>query len=94
MRKNHFCISKHQLWALQCICLLVFSSCTSEFEPFRQSQNDELLEFTFTTADSRANINSDGSGYFTEGDVIGLCISNRDGVEFRKLKFSNGRHHY
>lgn len=91
MRKNHFCISKHQLWAFLCICLLVFSSCTSEFEPFRQSQNDEFLEFTFTTADSRANINSDGSGYFTEGDVIGLCISNGDKTEFRKLEFSNGQ---
>lgn len=91
MRKNHFCISKHQLWVLQCICLLVFSSCTSEFEPFRQSQNDEFLEFTFTTADSRANINSDGSGYFTEGDVIGLCISNGGRTEFRKLEFSNGQ---
>lgn len=44
----------------------------------------------FTTAETRADLNSDGSGNFAEGDRIGLYIDNSSSVEYREVTLKNG----
>lgn len=92
MRKNRVCyLMKYQLLVILGIFLLVFSSCSSDFEDLRYLHNDELIEFAFITTESRAGLNSDGSGFFSEGDVIGLHINNGNKTEFRKLTYIGGK---
>ncbi len=72
--------------------LLFLFSCTSEIDKLDETQNNgEYIEFTFSTNNSRANVNADGSGFFTEGDAVGLYINNGSKTEFRKLIYSGGK---
>lgn len=90
-KKNFFYLIKCQLWVFLCCFLLVLSSCYSDFEDSKYVQNDGFIELTFISNESRASINSDGSGSFSEGDVIGLHINNGEKTEFRKLTYIDGR---
>lgn len=88
---------KHLLFflnPLQCIFIggLLLFSCSTNFNDFYESQNnnEEYIEFTFTTNNSRANVDFDGSGFFKNGDVIGLYINDGHETEFRKLTYING----
>ncbi|WP_417130194.1 IdeS/Mac family cysteine endopeptidase [Phocaeicola sp.] len=91
MKRNHSNLFSHSLQTFLCIGLLIASSCTSEFEDSPQVQKDEYIEFSFNTIDSRASVNQYGNGNFTEGDVIGLYISNGSQTEFRKLTYVEGK---
>lgn len=82
--------SHHSIFMLG--VLLFLFSCTSEIDKLDETQNNgEYIEFTFSTNNSRANVNADGSGFFTEGDAVGLYINNGSKTEFRKLIYSGGK---
>ena len=84
-------IEKSTWWICLFTCLfLVFSSCSPE-QDFLGEQNDGYLHLSFSKSDTRADLNPDGSGSFSEGDKIGLYIDNGNEVQYRELTYSNGQ---
>lgn len=52
--------------------------------------DDGYLHLTFTKSGTKASIGSDGSGEFTNGDRIGLFISDGTTDSYRELSLDNG----
>lgn len=71
------------LWRLLILFALCLSSCTDKFESTGNGTGDsEYLDLYFHWSDTRADISEDGSGTFTEGDKIGLIVSNGDDKQY------------
>ena len=66
------------------------AACTSELDESISELNGIYLDLNFTTAETRANLNPDGTGSFSEGDKIGLYINNNTSVEYREVTLTNG----
>lgn len=79
------------LWRLLILFALCLSSCTDKFESTGNGTGDsEYLDLYFHWSDTRADISEDGSGTFTEGDKIGLIVSNGDDRQYRELTYTGG----
>lgn len=70
---------------------LFFFSCSSEFQDNYQDRNNEYLDIVFSKEETRADLASDGSGSFTEGDKVGLYIQGDKGLSYRELTYSGGQ---
>ena len=66
------------------------AACTSELDESISELNGIYLDLNFTTTETRANLNPDGTGSFSEGDKIGLYINNTTSVEYREVTLTNG----
>lgn len=64
------------------ILFLSFFSCFSEFQDNYQESDDGYLDIVFSKEETRADLASDGSGSFTEGDK---------GLSYRELTYSGGQ---
>lgn len=73
------------------ILSLFFFSCSSEFQDNYQDRNNEYLDIVFSKEETRADLASDGSGGFTEGDKVGLYIQGDKGLSYRELTYSGGQ---
>lgn len=83
---------KTSFWCiLLCTGFLYFlSGCSSEQDLDGGITGDEFLHFEFKKTETRATLDTDGSGSFSEGDKIGLYISSNLGVQYRELTFHDG----
>lgn len=73
--------------------ILAFSlqSCSKSDNYGQKPQDDDgYLHLTFTKSETKASINSDGSGEFTNGDRIGLFVSDGTINSYRELTLDNG----
>ena len=73
------------------ILFLSFFSCSSEFQDNYQESDDGYLDIVFSKEETRADLASDGSGSFTEGDKVGLYIQGDKGLSYRELTYSRGQ---
>lgn len=73
------------------ILFLSFFSCSSEFQDNCQENDDGYLDIVFFKEETRADLASDGSGSFTEGDKVGLYIQGDKGLSYRELTYSGGQ---
>lgn len=73
------------------ILFLSFFSCSSEFQDNYQESDDGYLDIVFSKEETRADLASDGSGSFTEGDKVGLYIQGDKGLSYRELTYSGGQ---
>lgn len=73
-----------------CIPAWLFAACSTDREETAPTPNDGYLELTFTRLETRADLEDDGSGTFTEGDKIGLFIDNGTEIQYRELAYSSG----
>ena len=75
-----------------CVVLPLFlSSCESGMEEYSWGKEDVYLQLDFVRSEMRANMAGDGSGTFSEGDVIGLYIDNGDEIQYRSLTYTAGQ---
>ena len=75
-----------------CVVLPLFlSSCESEMEEYSWGKEDVYLQLDFVRSEMRANMAGDGSGTFSEGDVVGLYIDNGDEIQYRSLTYTAGQ---
>lgn len=72
-----------------CLVTTLFSACDND-NRYGDASNDGYLKLNFHQAETRADITPDGSGTFTEGDIIGLYIDNGNDVEYRTLQYTDG----
>ena len=73
------------------ILSLSFFSCSSEIQDNYQNKDDGYLDIAFSKVETRADLASDGSGSFTEGDKVGLYLQGDKGLSYRELTYSGGQ---
>lgn len=71
------------------VYVISFSGCQTDTYNDDIEQEKYIL-LNFTKAETRASISDDGSGYFSEGDRIGLYLDNGSKIQYRELRFVNG----
>lgn len=75
---------------LACLGILFLTNCASEQEPYTPIGNDGYLQLVLSQPDTRADLSSDGSGTFREGDRVGLYIDNGNEIQYRELTYTAG----
>lgn len=85
----------NKLWRTLTAILLgigtvTFSGCTSD-PTSDGTGSEEYILLNFSKNDTRADISDDGSGSFSEGDVIGLYLDNGSRIEYRELRYESGQ---
>lgn len=70
--------------------VILFSGCNSAHGDFDNNEDNEYITLNFIDTETRANIGSNGSGSFSEGDRVGLYIDNGSDIQYRELSFTNG----
>lgn len=71
------------------VYVISFPGCQTDTYNDDRGQEKYIL-LNFTKAETRASISDDGSGYFSEGDRIGLYLDNGSKIQYRELRFVNG----
>ncbi len=69
------------------VCLL--AACNKEFSDPTGVQDDNYLEISFSRT-TRADLDANGAGNFSEGDRIGLYIDNGSETAYRELAYTSG----
>lgn len=64
---------------LSATLLLAFWGCSSEPDVPGGATDDGYIHLFFSKTETRADLNPDGSGQFTEGDRIELFVDGSDG---------------
>lgn len=77
-------------WGLLCLTLGILGACTTEKGDPTAEWPDDYLQLTFSTAETRVDLNENGAGTFSEGDKVGLFISNGSSTEYRELTYTAG----
>lgn len=75
---------------LSATLLLAFWGCSSEPDVPGGATDDGYIHLFFSKTETRADLNPDGSGQFTEGDRIGLFVDGSDGVRYCELTYRGG----
>lgn len=65
-------------------------SCVADHAPYT-TEDDGLLLLDFSPAETRANLDADGAGSFSENDRIGLYIVHDGKSTYRELTYQNGQ---
>lgn len=65
-------------------------SCTSELNENPLPEADGYLDLSFSVLDTKADMDSDGAGNFSEGDRIGLYLDGDNGLSYRELTYTGG----
>lgn len=79
------------LWRLLLILALCLSSCTANFDSTDNgTSSSDYLDLYFHCTETRADMAENGSGVFTEGDKIGLIVSDGNGTQYRELTYHEG----
>lgn len=77
-------------WVLLCLSLGMLGACTTEKSDPAAERLDDYLQLTFSTTETRADLDGNGSGTFSEGDKVGLFIGNGSTTEYRELTYTAG----
>lgn len=79
-------------WGWMSICLLlILSACTADMKIQDEQNDDRYLNLSFQKTKTKTDLNSDGSGNFSEGDKIGLFIDNGSEIQYREQTYSGGK---
>lgn len=71
--------------------ILALASCSTEPTGFTDQVEDGYLQLDFAKCTTRADLDTDGSGSFIEGDRIGLYIDNGSQIQYRELTYTSGQ---
>lgn len=69
----------------------MLTGCSSEVEEAWTGSDDGFLQLDFAMPATRANLDQNGAGSFTEGDRIGLYIDNGAELIYRELSYEGGQ---
>ena len=72
------------------VALLVLMACRADRNDDLSTGADGYMRLTFSRLETRAEMASDGSGTFSDGDRIGLYIDNGSEVQYRELTYQGG----
>lgn len=72
-----------------CLQVCLLAACSKEFSDPTGVQDDNYLEISFSRA-TRADLDANGAGNFSEGDRIGLYIDNGSETVYRELTYTSG----
>ena len=69
--------------------VLLMMACTDHLTD-QIDVGEGYLQLSFLQAESRAVVGSDGSGFFSNGDQVGLYIDNGDQVQYQEMTYQDG----
>lgn len=72
------------------LLLGLLGACTTEKTDPAAERIDDYLQLTFSTIETRADLDENGAGTFSEGDKVGLLIDNGSSTEYRELTYTAG----
>lgn len=70
------------------LLLGLLGACTTEKTDPAADRLDDYLQLTFSAIETRADLDENGAGSFSEGDRIGLFIDNGTSTEYRELTYT------
>ncbi len=70
---------------LAAVWALLLTACTTDPEGVAAGGTEDYLQLNILKEETRANLDEDGSGTFSEGDRIGLYIDNGTRRQYREL---------
>lgn len=71
------------------ISCIAFAGC-SDVDEYTESDADGFLWLSLSKAETRAAMDTDGTGSFVEGDRVGLYIDNGTSTQYRELVYEGG----
>lgn len=72
-----------------CLLIGLLTACNNESLDPIAGPNDDYLEISFSRT-TRADLDEDGAGNFSEGDRVGLYIANGSETVYRELTYTSG----
>ena len=75
---------------LAAVWALLLTACTTDPEGVAAGGEEDYLQLNILKEETRANLDEDGSGTFSEGDCIGLYIDNGTRRQYRELTLQGG----